>query len=121
MRCVAWASGVPALCVSMAMVVGCGETLDEAACPPEGTSLTYENFGAEFLRNHCQGCHASGVKDRRGAPREYAFDTRDDAEAWADRIYVRSAGDNTSMPPGPDDPSEEERDDLAEWLACGAP
>jgi hypothetical protein len=38
-----------------------------------------------------------------------------------DRIFARAAGDNTSMPPGPDDPPEAERAMLAEWLACGAP
>jgi hypothetical protein len=38
-----------------------------------------------------------------------------------ERIYIRAAGSNDSMPPGPDDPPRAERDKLAEWLACGAP
>jgi hypothetical protein len=37
------------------------------------------------------------------------------------RIFARSAADNDSMPPGPDDPPEAEREKLADWLACGAP
>ena len=45
----------------------------------------------------------------------------DSVRHFADRIFDRSAGDSISMPPGPEDPSQEERDKLAEWLACGAP
>jgi len=37
------------------------------------------------------------------------------------RIFVRAAASNTTMPPGPNDPSPDEREQLAEWLACGAP
>lgn len=101
----------------------CGDTelLEEANCPPGGTDLTYESFGQSFLDDHCQRCHASASGDRNGAPSAYAFDTRDDVIEWADRIYARSAASNTSMPPGPDGPAIEERDLLAEWLACGAP
>jgi uncharacterized membrane protein len=49
------------------------------------------------------------------------FDTHDQVYALRERIFLRAAGDNTSMPPGPDDPSAEERDRLAEWIACDAP
>ncbi|MBL8742009.1 MAG: hypothetical protein JNK04_12970, partial [Myxococcales bacterium] len=56
-----------------------------------------------------------------GAPIDYVFDTREDVVEWIDHIYERSAGDNVSMPPGPEDPPEEEREQLKEWLACGAP
>ncbi len=101
---------------------GCArDEWDVASCPPDGTELSYENFGETFLNRHCQSCHASDAKERDGAPGAYVFDTRDDVVDFIDRIYERSAGDNTSMPPGPDDPSEEEREALAEWLACGAP
>jgi uncharacterized membrane protein len=51
----------------------------------------------------------------------YVFDTYDQVDALRERIFLRSAADNVSMPPGPDDPSEEERWMLAEWIACGAP
>lgn len=39
----------------------------------------------------------------------------------ADRIFINAAADNTFMPPGPDGPSPAEREQLADWLACGAP
>ena len=43
------------------------------------------------------------------------------AHVSRERIFLRSAADNTTMPPGPDDPPIEERAKLAEWIACGAP
>lgn len=93
-----------------------GTSLDEVSCPPEGTSLTYENFGERFFLVHCVSCHG-GANSYSGR----SFTTVDAIRAQRERIFVNSALDNTAMPPGPDDPSEEEREDLAEWLACGAP
>ena len=94
------------------------DKLEDAECPPGGTDLTFENFGEEFLDSHCNYCHGSSIVDRQGAPPAYVFETEEQVERWASRIYVRAAGRNDSMPPGPDDPPREERDKLAEWLAC---
>lgn len=94
------------------------DKLEDAECPPGGTTLTFQNFGAEFLDRYCNYCHGSSVLDRQSAPPAYVFETEDQVKQWADRIYVRAAGRNDSMPPGPDDPPREERDKLAEWLAC---
>ena len=115
-----WFRGL-ALVTLLAFSPGCESSWESASCPPEGTELTYESFGRGFIGAHCQSCHASNVDDRKGAPKGISFDTRDDVVDWIDRIYDRSAGDNTSMPPGPDDPAVEERDKLEVWLACGAP
>lgn len=112
-------AGLLAICV---LVAGCpAESWDEAECPEEGTELSYENFGQSFMDRHCQYCHGSFVEDRHGAPSDYVFDTHEEVIKWIDHIYERSAGDNVSMPPGPEDPPEEEREQLKEWLACGAP
>jgi uncharacterized membrane protein len=112
-----------ALILPLALVAGvhCGDRLEDQACPDVGTDLTYDNFGQAFFSAHCNECHAAVVKDRQGAPPSFVFDTREQIVDHIDRIFVRSAGDNTSMPPGPDDPPEEERAALAEWLACDAP
>lgn len=107
--------------VLAALLAGClpePMPIDEAACPPEGTALTYDNFGAPFLAAHCNSCHSTGTS---GAPSAYRFDTPEDVRLHKDRIFIRAAAANVTMPPGPDDPSQAERDDLAEWLACGAP
>lgn len=96
-------------------------TIDDVPCPPGGTKLTYENFGRDFMGAQCQSCHGQASKDRKGAPSGFDFGTLDSVRAHKDRIFARAAADNTTMPPGPDDPPREERDKLAEWLACGAP
>lgn len=100
---------------------GAYESLDERDCPDGSTTLTYETFGAPFLAVYCEGCHGADAVDRRGAPGEYVFDTHEQVTRHRARIFVRAAGGNDSMPPGPDDPSPGERELLAEWLACGAP
>lgn len=105
-------------------LLGCGkpyEELGDRTCPPGGTALTYEGFGAPFLGAYCQSCHGGDAADRAGAPGEFIFDTAEQVRRHRARIYVRSAARNDSMPPGPVDPPRAERDQLAEWLACGAP
>jgi uncharacterized membrane protein len=107
--------------IPLLVVVGCGTALESFDCPDEGTSLTYKNFGRAFLAAHCNKCHAADSSDRDGAPIAIVFDTHQQAQSLASRIFLRSAADNTSMPPGPDDPTDVERYDLAEWVACGMP
>jgi uncharacterized membrane protein len=96
-------------------------TIDQFACPSGGTQLTYDNFGSAFLGENCNTCHSAENSLRHGAPEAYRFDTLDEVHQRASRIFVRAAGPNVSMPPGPDDPPADARDQLAEWLACGAP
>ena len=101
-------------------LVACDQPLElsEMECPPAGTTLTYESFGQRFMGDYCNECHSNA---RAGAPSGYKFDTHDQIKKHAARIFVRAAGPNDTMPPGPDDPPELDRDQLAEWLACGAP
>lgn len=112
--------------VVIVAAIACGacgkeETIDDYPCPPGGTKLTYDNFGAEFMNANCETCHGQADGDRKGAPDGYDFDTIDAIRARKDRIFARAAEDNTTMPPGPDDPPQADRDKLAEWLSCGAP
>ncbi len=104
------------------LVVACKETtIDEYPCPQGGTKLTYDNFGKAFIDSNCQICHGQPSAGRNGAPPSFDFGTVDAIRAHKDRIFARAAADNTTMPPGPDDPPREQRYDLAEWLSCGAP
>jgi uncharacterized membrane protein len=114
------ASVVLALFALGACVADSTESIDDQPCP-EDSELTYDNFGGPFLDSYCQRCHASAADDRNGAPISVVFDTADDVRSRRERVFSRAAGDNTSMPPGPDDPPGAEREMLAEWLACGAP
>lgn len=104
-------------------LAGCAPetSIDDRPCPPEGTTLTYETFGRAFMQAHCQSCHGQPTQDRKGAPSGYDFGSVEDVRAYKARIFARAAADNTTMPPGPDDPPEADREKLAEWLACGAP
>lgn len=95
--------------------------IEDFPCPTGGTTLTFENFGQQFFKGNCNSCHSGPEEDRGGAPIEYVFNTVEQIRQHKDRIFARSAGPNTTMPIGPDDPPREQRDKLAEWLACGAP
>jgi uncharacterized membrane protein len=97
------------------------ESIDQHPCPDGGTSLTYANFGEPFMAQYCNRCHSASAVDRHGAPGEFIFDTNQQIQRHRDRIFVRAAAGNDSMPPGPDDPPRAVRDQLADWLACGAP
>ncbi len=104
--------------VAIAGVVGAcqvGTPIDDHPCPPGGTTLTYDNFGKPFFEGWCIRCH--------GGPNGYSsrsFTTVEDIRAQKDRIFLNAASGNAFMPPGPDGPSPKERDELADWLACGA-
>jgi len=84
-------------------------------CPTGGTDLTYDNFGKAFFSSYCDSCHAGSQKPSLGTAAEIA--------SWADQIYAQAGDGNSSMPPGnaSAQPSVDERSNLAEWLACGAP
>jgi mono/diheme cytochrome c family protein len=90
--------------------------MDQHPCPPEGTTLTYDNFGQDFFAQNCVSCH--------GGPNGYSsrsFTSVDAIRAQRDRIFINAAADNAFMPPGPDNIPRADRDKLADWLACGAP
>jgi len=98
----------------------------EAICPPSPT-LTYANFGEAFMTQYCTRCHSSTLSgaDRMGAPQFHDFDTQLGIQQVADHIDetagVGPAATNEAMPPDGAKPTLEERQKLAEWIACGAP
>jgi uncharacterized membrane protein len=110
--------------IALLFMLGCtaqAMPMEDYPCPPEGTQLTYESFGLAMLDTHCNRCHNASEGKRSGAPESYRFDTLDDVRRHKARIFIRAAASNTTMPPGLGDPDSEERDQLAEWLSCGAP
>lgn len=96
-------------------------TLADRDCPDDSV-LTYDNFGGPFMRNWCTGCHNSELPEGERAQATLGVDleTRELIVDWADRVWFRSADANRTMPPG-GGPTDEEREQLGEWLACGAP
>lgn len=121
--------------LGLLLLLGCGgEHADDeqhepsgATCPP-GSSLTYENFGREFMNDYCTRCHSSALDgaDRNGAPSDHDFDTLAGIRATTTHHIdeLAAAGPdhvNTAMPPTDPKPSKSERERLGEWLACEMP
>jgi uncharacterized membrane protein len=113
--------------LAFALLVGCGSeepgtepsTAETAARLCEDAPVvTWDNFGAGFVTQSCQSCHASTTPDRHGAPEDVVFDTEEDVWAWSDRILVRSIGEEPTMPPQ-GGVSEDDRYLLEVWLTCG--
>ena len=98
-----------------------------ATCPPAST-LTYTNFGAKFMTDYCTRCHSSTLSGsaRMGAPLYHDFDTQLGIQQVTMHIDQTTASGpdatNESMPydDGPA-PTPAERQQLGEWIACGAP
>ncbi len=81
--------------------------------------VTYETFGAGFLTENCNACHAVTSANRNGAPDDVHFDTVEEAWSFAPRILARSLSDPPGMPPE----GGTTADDLMLleiWLTCAA-
>lgn len=105
------------LLLSLACASGIGVDVD---CPPEGTELTYENFGKAYFEQHCLECHSSSVTGtaRNGAPPTVDFDQLQQIRIRLQAIDFR----RHDMPPADRSrPSIDDQQKLSEWLACGAP
>jgi len=98
----------------------------ESVCP-QGSTLTYDNFGKPFMDNYCTRCHASDLRgeDRHGAPSFHDFDTLFGIKVVSDHVDETTAAGpaatNSGMPPDKPYPTLEERKQLGEWIACGMP
>ncbi|HEY0251516.1 MAG TPA: hypothetical protein VGC41_08315 [Kofleriaceae bacterium] len=105
------------------------------------TTLTYDNFGQQFMETYCTNCHSSDLThaQRNGAPIYHDFDTLEGVLEVPDHIDEQTGigpkasnhfmpGDGTngrcpSMKGGSLDeacpePTDEERTQLAQWIAC---
>jgi len=90
---------------------------DEPAICVGAPVVTWDNFGAGFVTQYCDACHASTTLDRHDAPDDVTFDTEDEIWSHADRILVRAAGDAPTMPPMGGVP-DDDRTLLEIWLTC---
>jgi hypothetical protein len=106
---------------------GCGGSdgaPTKATCDPR---LTWNNFGQGFTDRYCTKCHATSVHggERRGAPGDHNYDTvegvRKDLDHLDQSAASGPAAENDFMPPYGPMPTQLEREQLGQWLACGAP
>ncbi len=122
------------------VVAACGGSPEPTGtvCPdPDPLTITYENFGQEFMTKYCTWCHSSELprSQRNGAPLYHDYDTLLGVLQTVDHIDEQAGygpkAKNAFMPPdrcpstpgGPLDrdcpqPTADERTKLAEWLAC---
>jgi uncharacterized membrane protein len=97
-----------------------------ATCP-ENSTLTWDSFGKTFMESYCTRCHATSVTGsaRQGAPSDHNFESAELVRMQIEHIDETTAAGpgavNTAMPIGSPTPTEAERKQLGEWLACGAP
>lgn len=96
-------------------------SFDERECP-EDSILTWENFGGPYVLSYCTTCHHSALPadERQLAPVGINLESVDLVRAQAERVWIRGADQNATMPPV-GAPSADDRALLGEWLACGAP
>ena len=130
------------LLLASLLVAACGgsgtPTATGTVCPsPDPQSLTYDNFGAQFMIDYCTMCHARALprSQRNGAPLYHDFDTLLGVMQVQNHIDSQTGygpeAENEFMPPErcPSEPggaiaidcrqpSADERRQLAEWLAC---
>lgn len=114
----------------VAGATGTTSELDTGAICPTDSNLGYANFAEEFLETYCATCHATGLSapNRNGAPASVNLDTLAGAMAVGKVTIDRYAGAGpdavrTVMPPSNNGaiPSQAERRQLSEWLACDLP
>jgi len=104
--------------IPLILLTACGDKTgtDTGMCA-EAPVVTWENFGAGFIVERCQPCHASTSPNRNDAPESVTFDNHEEVLGWTDRILARVLDAGDPMPPqgGVDD------DDLLLleiWLSC---
>lgn len=85
--------------------------------------ITYQAFGQGFVSGYCGGCHGGEVTGdaRQGTPPATVFDTEQEVQMWADRIYARvlPGGDSelTPMPPA-GGVVQADIDRFRVWMVC---
>jgi hypothetical protein len=100
--------------------------LTGATCP-DGSTLSYDNFGKQFMQNYCLTCHSMSVTGtaRNGAPPDHNFDELASIALLKNHIDELAgsgpSATNEMMPPAiaTKKPTTDERKQLSEWLACG--
>jgi uncharacterized membrane protein len=106
-------------------LAACTSSPTGATCPT-ANAPTYGSFGEDFMTKYCTGCHSSETGNRHGAPTDINLDSEADVIKHASDIDETAASgpkaSNTSMPdmsgPVHAAPTEAEREQLGQFLAC---
>src|SRR5690349_16709596 len=94
-------------------------------CPPEGTTLTYDNWAKPVMETHCPRCHSSTLhgEGRHGAPFAHDFGQEVGIHNVHEHVDEQAAAGpdaiNRFMPEdGQSHPTDEDRYILGIYLAC---
>lgn len=120
------------LVISFALLtsIGCGGGVlgdsTGAVCAP-GSTVTYTSFARDFMLRYCTRCHSSILTggSRNGAPLDHDLDSLPAIRGISEHVD-QTAGSgpdatNDSMPPDGAKPTLDDRQKLAEWIACDMP
>lgn len=101
--------------------IGCDLPFTGPDCPPRGTYLSYDSFGAFFFDANCTRCHSKSLPEgeRSGAPLGFDWDDYESIRLHA--IEIRDALLKAKMPPDFAFVPPEDISRLVEWVACGVP
>lgn len=114
------------IATALLFLAACTTSAPTGATCPTANAPTYGTFGEDFMTKYCTGCHSKEASDRHGAPTDVNLDTEADVIKHASVIDQEAASGpnakNTSMPDmsGPVHmaPTEAEREQLGQFLAC---
>jgi hypothetical protein len=107
---------------------GGGGSPSGATCPPTD-QLTYDNFAKPFFAKYCTSCHSITSTNRHDAPGNHNYDSEADLRRHRAAIDEQAAAGpdatNTTMPEiggtVVSKPTQAEREQLGQYLACLAP
>ncbi len=87
-----------------------GIDINALECPPDST-LTYQNYTAEWVQDRCLRCHSGQSKPMLTSFESVMANKQDILEST---VATKEMPEDLNIP-------LEERQLLGEWFACGAP
>ena len=101
--------------LALPFLIACGgggqsTGIDTVSCP-QGSTLTYANFGSTFFADNCLECHNG--KNRPNLSTQAAIQSHK-SSILQEAVYTDAMPQKNSL-------STAEREMLGEWIACGAP
>ena len=110
----------------LCLATACTSDAPTGSSCPTTDAPSYDNFARPFFATYCTGCHGVLATDRHGAPSNQNYDSEADIRLHARDIDENAAfgpdAANAAMPelagPVAREPSDAERDQLGNYLAC---
>ncbi len=108
------------LLAALAVAAGCGQKADKTCPADEQAGCVDSTFGydagiADILNGHCKPCHAAGGVEQTILLTDYQH-------VFGERMSIGGQLVTCTMPPdGSPQLTDTERNQVLDWLSCGAP